>query len=56
MLGVHRAMDCGQNNFMLVWWCHQLLFEFLANKKKNKIKSVAYSSQGSHTGQLDFCN
>ena len=21
-----------------------------------KIKSVAYSSQGSHTGQLDFCN
>ena len=22
----------------------------------NKIKSVAYSSQGSHTGQLDFCN
>ena len=20
------------------------------------IKSVAYSSQGSHTGQLDFCN
>ena len=24
--------------------------------KKLKIKSVAYSSQGSHTGQLDFCN
>ena len=23
---------------------------------KFKIKSVAYSSQGSHTGQLDFCN
>ena len=23
---------------------------------KLKIKSVAYSSQGSHTGQLDFCN
>ena len=21
-----------------------------------KVKSVAYSSQGSHTGQLDFCN
>ena len=21
-----------------------------------KIKSVAYSSQGSHIGQLDFCN
>ena len=21
-----------------------------------KIKSVAYSSQGSHTSQLDFCN
>ena len=21
-----------------------------------KIKSVVYSSQGSHTGQLDFCN
>ena len=21
-----------------------------------KIKSVAYSSQGNHTGQLDFCN
>ena len=26
------------------------------NKKNKKIKSVAYSSQGSHTGQLDFCN
>ena len=25
-------------------------------KKFKKIKSVAYSSQGSHTGQLDFCN
>ena len=25
-------------------------------KLKIKIKSVAYSSQGSHTGQLDFCN
>ena len=25
-------------------------------KFKKKIKSVAYSSQGSHTGQLDFCN
>ena len=24
--------------------------------KKIKIKFVAYSSQGSHTGQLDFCN
>ena len=24
--------------------------------KNKKIKSVAYSSQGSHTGQLDFCN
>ena len=23
---------------------------------KLKIKSVAYSSQWSHTGQLDFCN
>ena len=22
---------------------------------KIKIKSVAYSSQGSHTGQIDFC-
>ena len=25
-------------------------------KLKIKIKSVAYSSQGSHNGQLDFCN
>ena len=25
-------------------------------KLKIKIKSVAYSSQGRHTGQLDFCN
>ena len=23
---------------------------------KLKIKSVAHSSEGSHTGQLDFCN
>ena len=28
----------------------------LETKLKLKIKSVAYSSQGSHTGQLDFCN
>ena len=26
------------------------------DKIKKNIKSVAYSSQGSHTGQLDFCN
>ena len=25
-------------------------------KLKKIIKSVAYSSQGRHTGQLDFCN
>ena len=25
-------------------------------KFKKKIKSVAYSSQGNHTGQLNFCN
>ena len=25
-------------------------------KLKIKFKSVAYSSQGSHTGELDFCN
>ena len=28
----------------------------LKQDTKLKIKSVAYSSQGSHTGQLDFCN
>ena len=36
-----------------------IYFFFLHNiklKKFKKIKSVAYSSQGSHTGQLDFCN
>jgi len=26
------------------------------NLKIKKIKSLAFSSQGSHTGQLDFCN
>ena len=26
------------------------------NNKNKKIKSVAYSPQGGHTGQLDFCN
>ena len=30
-----------------------IVFEITLIKK---IKSVAYSSQGSHTGQLDFCN
>ena len=25
-------------------------------KIKKLIKSVAYGTQGSHTGQLDFCN
>ena len=29
---------------------HSCLLDF------SLIKSVAYSSQGSHTGQLDFCN
>ena len=34
-------------------WCvHQSLSLYIIKK----IKSVAYSSQGSHTGQLDFCN
>ena len=27
---VHGAMDCGQENFKLVWPCHQLLFGLLA--------------------------
>ena len=29
---------------------------FAIQLKKLKIKSVAHSFQGSHTGQLDFCN
>ena len=29
---------------------------FAIQLKKLKIKSVAHSSQGSHTGKLDFCN
>ena len=36
-----------------------LSFSFLSknlNMSNLKIKSVDYSSQGSHTGQLDFCN
>ena len=31
-------------------------FESQLYDKLKKIKSVAYSSQGSHTSQLDFCN
>ena len=27
---VHGAMDCGQESFKVVWWCHQLLSGFLA--------------------------
>ena len=29
---------------------------FMKYSQTLKIKSVAYSSQGSHTGQLHFCN
>ena len=32
------------------------IIELLLLLLKKKNKSVAYSSQGSHTGQLDFCN
>ena len=42
-----------------IYSCHglipnPLLYIYIYILKK--IKSVAYSSQGSHTGQLDFCN
>ena len=30
--------------------------DLITSSIKSKIKSVTYSSQGSHTGQLDFCN
>ena len=40
-----------ENNFM-----HCIKYLCGDNHIKIKIKSVAYSSQGSHTGQLDFCN
>ena len=29
---------------------------FVVRTALKQIKSLAYSSQGSHTGQLDFCN
>ena len=38
---------------------HYSIGAFIINEYRlnlKKIKSVAYSSQGSHTGQLDFCN
>ena len=31
-------------------------FKYIIVVKNLKKKSVAYSSPGSHTGQLDFCN
>ena len=33
-----------------------LLISSILNSNNYNCKSVAYSSQGSHTGQLDFCN
>jgi Cytochrome C oxidase subunit II, periplasmic domain. len=33
-----------------------IIVKDVLNKLKLKIKSMAYSSQGSHMGQLDFCN
>ena len=33
-----------------------MLKDLLVDLDTIKIKYVAYSSQGSHTGQLDFCN
>ena len=36
---------------------HKQKFRDIGNYNTSvKIKSVAYSSQESHTGQLDFCN
>ena len=33
-----------------------LISRYLILENLKKIKSVTYSSQGSHAGQLDFCN
>ena len=41
-------------NLSRPWICNLGLLR--DRQDKLKIKSVAYSSQGSHTGQLDFCN
>ena len=40
----HRIFPCQK-------WCNATIEVFTSNTK-----SVAYSSQGSHTSQLDFCN
>ena len=40
-------------NLFVVSKLRELIF---CIKLKIKMKYVAYSSQGSHTGQLDFCN
>ena len=41
-----------KNSPNLVFTYHK----YINYKYLKKIKSVAYSSQGSHTGQLHFCN
>ena len=41
-------MDCCARNYVFPLIKVHIL--------KKKIKPVAYSSQGSHTGELDFCN
>ena len=46
-----RALSLGRGRI--------LILEFIQTRYtlyKYKKKSLAYSSQGSHTGQLDFCN
>ena len=45
-----------QWNYVLEVSMNSLLFKTLPLINFKKIKSMAYSPQGSHTGQLDFCS
>ena len=53
-------MGCGQKNFQLVWWCHQLLSGFLAKghllrvSRQSLIIRVIMKSWGLCTDLLPF--
>ena len=43
-LVVHGAMGCGQENFQLVWRCHQLLSGFLAKGHFSRVSRRSHRS------------
>lgn len=50
---VHEAMGCDPKSSILVWWCHQLLYKFLANVHL-PLRVIMRWNWGSCTDLLEF--